>query len=97
MPLSQECYFRDDSRYAGLMSPTVLRAGGYRFYFFSREEPRPHVHVQHADGEAKFWLEPEIGLAQNHGLSSRQVATALRLVRKNQDEIRAAWKAHFGS
>ena len=79
------------------MSPTVLRAGGYRFYFFSREESRPHVHVQHADGEAKFWLEPEIVLAQNYGLSSRQVATALRLVRKNHDEIGAAWKAHFGS
>ena len=65
------------------MSPTVLRVGGYRFYFFSREEPRPHVHVQHADGEAKFWLEPEIKLAQSYGLSSRQLATALRLVEEN--------------
>ena len=79
------------------MSPTVLRVGGYRFYFFSREEPRPHVHVQHADGEAKFWLEPKIKLAQNYGLSWRQVATALRLVEKNQDEIRAAWEEHFGA
>jgi hypothetical protein len=96
-PVSSGRCARDDLRYAEFMSPTVLRAGGYRFYFFSREEPRPHVHVQHADGEAKFWLEPEIGLAQNHGLSARQIATALRLVRKNHDEIRAAWKAHFGS
>lgn len=47
------------------MSPTVLRAGAYRFYFFSREEERPHVHVQHPDGEAKFWLEPELAPAQN--------------------------------
>src|SRR2546426_8436204 len=44
------------------VSPTVLRVRGYRFYFFSREEPRPHVHVQHAGGEAKFWLEPQVEL-----------------------------------
>jgi hypothetical protein len=47
------------------MSPTVLRAKGYRFFFFSREEPRPHVHINCADGEAKFWLEPEIQLVRN--------------------------------
>jgi hypothetical protein len=46
------------------VSPTVLRASGYRFYFFSREESRAHLHVQHADGQAKFWLEPEAALAQ---------------------------------
>jgi hypothetical protein len=45
------------------MSPTVFREGPYRFYFFSREEPRIHVHVGSSDGEAKFWIEPEIELA----------------------------------
>jgi hypothetical protein len=39
------------------VSPTVLRVKGFRFYFFSREERRAHVHVQHAEGEAKFWIE----------------------------------------
>ena len=77
------------------MSPTVFRAAGFRFYFFSREEPRAHVHVQHGDGEAKFWLEPCVELAHNYGLSTRQVSKALGLVRKHEDEIRAAWKKHF--
>ncbi len=36
------------------MSPTVFRERGFRFLFFLREEPRLHVHVQRADGEAKF-------------------------------------------
>lgn len=39
------------------MSPTVFRDGPFRFFFFSREELRIHVHVQSADGEAKFWQE----------------------------------------
>ena len=50
------------------MSPTVFRESGFRFYFFSREETRMHVHVQAPEGEAKFWLEPAIELAHNYGL-----------------------------
>jgi hypothetical protein len=77
------------------MSPTVFRQGGFRFFFFSREEERVHVHVHHATGEAKFWLEPMIALAQTFGLSPRNVAVALQLIREHEDEIRAAWKKHF--
>ena len=78
------------------MSPTVLRVRGYRLYFFSREERRPHVHVQHATGEAKFWLDPIIALARNYGLTPSRLAAAERLIREHEDEIRRAWKTHFG-
>jgi hypothetical protein len=77
------------------MSPTVFREAGFQFLFFSREETRMHVHALHARGEAKFWIEPGIELAQNEGLSSRLVMTALRLVREHEDEIRSAWESHF--
>ena len=79
------------------MSPTVFRFGSYRFYFFSREEPRMHVHVQSSVGEAKFWLEPRIELAQNYGLNKRQLNSVLKLVKEHDGEIREAWEAHFGS
>jgi hypothetical protein len=46
------------------MSPTIFKEGSYRFFFFSREEPRKHVHIVSNEGEAKFWLEPEIELAK---------------------------------
>ena len=74
----------------------MFRRGGFRFYFFSREELRIHVHVQHAEGEAKFWLEPEIELAHCWGLNARRTKAALTLVRRHQQEIRDAWQAHFG-
>ena len=64
-------------------------------YYFSREEPRLHVHVHHSDGEAKFWLEPEIELAANAGLKPRQVAEALESITRHEDEIRVAWEKHF--
>jgi hypothetical protein len=40
------------------MSPAVFREGPFRFFFFSREEDRLHIH-QSAEGEAKFWVEPK--------------------------------------
>ena len=77
------------------VSPTVLRVGGFRFYFFSREEPRAHVHVQHADGEAKFWIDPVVELHANYGLKPKQLAEAERLVEEHLNEIRRAWAKHF--
>jgi hypothetical protein len=54
-----------------------------------------HVHVQHAEGEAKFWLEPSIELARNWGLSEKRLKAVIRLVRSHQQEIHDAWQAHF--
>ena len=64
------------------MSPTIFRAGPFRFYFFSGEETPVHVHVHATSGEAKFWLEPNIELVQYHGLRMRQVTAALRLIQE---------------
>ena len=77
------------------VSPTVFRSGGYRFYFFAREEPRMHIHVHHADGGVKFWPEPAIELAANHGLTRRRLGIVERLVRDKDHEIRKPWQEHF--
>ena len=79
------------------MSPTVFREGGFRFFFFSREEPRMHVHVHSAEGEAKFWMEPEIELAQNYGLRTGDLRRIQGLIEEHKDEIERAWQQHFGS
>jgi hypothetical protein len=79
------------------LSPTIFREAGYRFYFFSREEPRMHVHVHSSEGEAKFWIEPRIEMAQTFGLNERQIRVALALVEAHADEIRRAWHQHFGA
>lgn len=79
------------------VSPTVFRYRNYRFYFFSREETRLHVHVISPDGEAKFWLEPTIELAVNKGLSAIELAGLKRLIEERQHEIREHWRRHFQS
>lgn len=56
-----------------------------------------HIHINAAGGEAKFWIEPIVELASNHGLSQRQLNAVERLVETNQEKIRKAWREHFGS
>lgn len=56
-----------------------------------------HVHVQCVDGEAKFWIEPRIEAAQNVGMSERRLRAAQQLVEAHVDEIRRAWREHFGA
>ena len=77
------------------MSPTVFRERGYRFFFFSLEEARMHVHVRSPDGEAKLWLEPEIELARNHRLSDVQLGQVKAIVEAHRDELISAWRNHF--
>ncbi|MBD1577978.1 DUF4160 domain-containing protein [Vibrio sp. S11_S32] len=78
------------------MSPAVYREKGYKFFFYSNEEERLHVHVVGEDGEAKFWLEPEIVLAKSYNLSVRELNKLEQSVRGHENEIRAAWEKHFG-
>ena len=77
------------------MVPTIVRDGQFRLFFFSREEPRIHVHVAHADGEAKFWLTPSIALATSTGLSAQQLHDAQLVVASHLEEIESAWSRHF--
>ncbi len=79
----------------GSMSPTIFRKKGFRFLFFSREESRMHVHVHCVNGEAKYWLKPEIELAKNYRLSYRQLKQVEKIIKENYDELTRAWEKHF--
>lgn len=79
------------------MSPTIFRERGYRFFFFSREESRMHVHVYCGDGEAKYWLEPGIEIAKNYNLSNGQLAQIERIIEVHYDELTNAWREYFGA
>ena len=54
-----------------------------------------HVHVHCGHGEAKFWMEPQIELVQNYGLTAADLQLARNLTEEHKDEIKAAWQKHF--
>jgi hypothetical protein len=79
------------------MSPTVFRFRKYRFFFFSREEDRMHVHVSSPQGEAKFWIEPVIVLAYHYDLERKDLKEIQKIIEVHKDEIKKAWQRHFKS
>lgn len=77
--------------------PTVLRVGPYRFFFYSNEgiEP-PHVHVEHGEKYAKYWLDP-IRLAWNRGYNRSELAVIRATIMAHQTQLLARWNGYFGS
>lgn len=75
--------------------PTVLRSGPYRFYFYSHEpnEP-PHIHIDHDDLSAKFWLDP-VQLARNFGFRARELREIQSIVTEHQRSLLEAWDEFF--
>jgi Domain of unknown function (DUF4160) len=54
-----------------------------------------HVHVFSPDGEAKFWLEPQIELAVSKRLRAVELTELHRIIEERQNEIREHWNRHF--
>jgi hypothetical protein len=82
---------------AKVCMPTVLRVEGFRFFFFSNEgtEP-PHIHVEHGDAHAKFWLDTLL-LAYSTGMTARELRRARELVAEHAQAFKDAWLEHFRS
>jgi hypothetical protein len=76
--------------------PTVLREGGYRFFFYAddRAEPR-HVHVQREACIAKFWLEP-IECERSGGFNRRELMDIYRLIAQRRELLLQKWHDFFG-
>lgn len=53
------------------------------------------MHVTCSDGEAKFWLTPEVSLAECFGLTSKQTSEVRRIIEDRRDDIVRAWEEHF--
>lgn len=80
--------------------PEVFRYRGFRFHFFSNEgTPREpvHIHVESAEGKAKFRLWPEVRVASETGYNRKTLAELTWIVRKERDRIERRWNEHFGS
>ncbi len=77
--------------------PTVLKIKGYRFFFFSLEgnEP-PHIHIEHGDNVAKFWLNP-INLASSYGFRSHELAKIRAIIAEHSVLFLEKWHEFFGN
>ncbi len=82
-----------------ILMPVVFRVDGARFFFYSNEgSPREpvHIHVQRAEAQAKFWLLPEVKLAENEGFNRGELMGLTRIIQNRRAAIERAWHEHFG-
>lgn len=72
--------------------PTALRIGPYRLYFYSYDcgEPR-HMHVDRENMSAKFWLDPDVLLAKNHGFNRKELRKIERIIQNNLERLKNEW------
>lgn len=78
--------------------PKVLVINGFRFFFFSNEgdplEPC-HIHVRKGNGLAKFWIEPQVRLAESIAFSAKDLRFIEQTINENLDTIKEAWNDYF--
>lgn len=78
--------------------PTVLRVGAFRFSFYSNEGTEPsHIHVFRGEDEAKFWLDPQVELADSHGFARNELTEVRKIIEENRTLILEAWNDHFNA
>jgi len=71
--------------------PTIISIFGLRFFFYVGDHLLVHIHVQNADGEAKFEVNDEIKLIYNRGLKNKNLHLAESIVEENKDLIKTEW------
>ncbi len=78
--------------------PQVFTLDGFRFFFFSNEgDPREplHIHVRKGRNLAKFWIYPEVFLADSYGFSAKELNIIRKIIDNRKIEIEEAWNDHF--
>jgi hypothetical protein len=74
---------------------TVLRIGKFRFFFYAgdKDEP-PHIHIEHDNNTAKFWLDP-VRYCKSYGFNRNEINKISKLVRNNQEYLINEWNEYF--
>ena len=55
-----------------------------------------HVHVSGPEGEAKFWLDPTVALADYTGYSARKLKKLQKEVEVHESAFKKKWQEFFG-
>ncbi len=54
------------------------------------------MHVRRGGDEAKFWLRPEVVVAESFGFNAGELNALVRTVHHERARIERAWHGHFG-
>lgn len=72
--------------------PTVLRAGGFSFRFYSNEHEPAHVHCKNADGIVIVEIATGRVLDKSGKIRKKDVVRAVSLVAEHRDHLYREWR-----
>ena len=76
--------------------PTLFIIFGLRFFFYADEHLPIHVHVENADGRAKFLVHPNVEIVSNKGMKPLSLKRARAIIIERQVEIISKWHKFHG-
>ncbi len=76
--------------------PTLFIIFGLRFFFYADEHLPIHVHVENADGRAKFLVYPNVEIVSNKGIKPLSLKRARSIIIERQQEIIDKWHEFHG-
>lgn len=74
--------------------PTFLRWKGHKFFVYSDEEDRPHIHIKKDRSQAKFWLDP-IEFVEAKGFSQKELNRLRKILETEKDTLLGQWNDYF--
>ena len=76
--------------------PEIFRMLGFRFFFYANDHEPIHVHVENANGEAKFNIDDKkITLIFSFGMKKKDLKIAQSLIEENRNIIINYWIKFF--
>jgi hypothetical protein len=76
--------------------PEVFRMFGMRFFFFANEHLPIHIHVENANGRARFNVTPKVELITNQGFKPADLKLAEAIIEENKTIIIKKWEEFHG-
>ena len=76
--------------------PTILRAKGYRFFFYVNDHSPMHIHIEKGDGTAKFYLSPP-EFVKSRRLKASEIVEIRKLVYENLELFKTKWDEYFSN
>ena len=76
--------------------PKVLEQKGFKFSFYSNEnKEKAHLHVSKGNGNAKYWLEPEVKEDYSYGFTLSERREIRVIMQKDYLVLLNKWYGYF--
>ncbi|MGF1584308.1 MAG: DUF4160 domain-containing protein [Bacteroidales bacterium] len=76
--------------------PTILKAKGYRFFFYINDHSPPHIHIEKGRGTAKFNLS-DAGLIRSKRFNAKELGEIRKLVIEHSELFKSKWNEYFNN